>query len=151
MTRYKTSGLPVRGAAAFMPAMTRDPISSSAGLNRSAIVGFPGTHPVPIDHDMILAPYSFDPKTQPSNVAPDVILPTVYIPGARNMGPWAARGAARTVAPLFGGNPVPEPAGAPSGVPLPAQTAPSRLGGSKVIGWPRVAPVWQSVNSSGPS
>ncbi len=148
--RYKVSGIPVVGAGAFMPAMTMSAANFGAGLNRSHIVGFPGTEPVPIDHDMTLAPLSFDPKTQPSNVAPDIILPTVYIPGAKNMGPWARRSAARTKAPLFGGNPLPEPAGAPSGVPLPAQQA-GKVGGSKVIGWPRVAPVWQSVNSSGPS
>jgi hypothetical protein len=147
--RYKTSGVPTRGAGAFMPAMVMDAPSFGAGLR--TVVGFPGTEPVPVDHDMILAPKSYDPKTQPSNVAPDVILPAVYIAGTRNMGPWATRGAMHTPAPLFGGNPVPEPAGAPSGIPLPAQQPASRLGGSKVIGWPRVAPVWQSVNSSGPS
>lgn len=127
-----------------MPGLTLSGVSFGAGLR--TVAGFPGTIPVPVDHDQALSLNGFDPKTQPSNNSPDVILPTVYIPGTRYMGPWTRRGAMHTPGIYGGGNPLPEPAGAPSGIPLPA-ARPAKIGGQKVIGWPRVAQTWQSSNS----
>jgi hypothetical protein len=143
--RYRVENVPVAGAGAFMPGLTLNGVSFGAGLS-NPIVGFPGTREVPVDHDQRLSPYGFDPKTQPSNVAPDVILPALYVPPTVNMGPWSARSAMRTRGIGDGGNPIPEPAGAPSGIPIPA-FRPARIGGSKVVGWPRTVPQWRSVTS----
>lgn len=145
--RYRVDGIPPRAVAAFTPGLVLNGVSFGAGLR--TIYGFPGTLPVPVDDDRSLANYGHTPgdKTAPSRNAPNEILPTVYIPGTRDMGPWGRRTAMHTRGIGFGGNPLPEPAGAPNGVPVPAATYIPRIGGRAVIGQPRVAPRWPSVNT----
>lgn len=147
MIRYVLPQAPRLGLGAFMPGLTLNGVSPGAGLTR--VYGFPGTVAVPVDHDQHLSQNGWDPKTQPSNVAPDAITPTLYVPGTRAMGPWSARGAAHTQAPGMGGNPLPVPAVALGVVPIPA-FRPAKIGGRAVIGQPRVQPVWPSVNSGVP-
>jgi hypothetical protein len=54
-----------------------------------------------------LAPLGADPKTQPSNCAPNVILPAIYVPWAKNMGPTEDAGINMA---LRRKNPIPVPA-----------------------------------------
>jgi hypothetical protein len=127
---------------AFMPGLVLNGVSFGAGLMQR--VGFPGTQPVPIDGDnMRPSPLGYEPKTLESNNAPDEILPTLYVAGTANMGPFAGRGAASV---KMSDNPLPVPAGTFGVVPLEVFRA-AKIGGRKVIGWPRANITWPSVNS----
>lgn len=90
--RYKVLDLPPQGARAFTPIMAINPVASSYGLVQ--IYGSPGTQSVPVASPAEEGvPYiSQDPKTQSSNVSPNVILPGVYYTNAKNMGPVADAG-----------------------------------------------------------
>jgi len=84
--RYRVLDLPTIGASAFTPTATMPPPASSFGLVK--VTGSPGTLPVPVHPPLeAIPPTSADRKTQPSNCAPDIILPAIYIPETTNMGP----------------------------------------------------------------
>lgn len=104
--RYRVLDLPAKGVGAFTPLPTTNPVASSQGLVH--IAGSPGTLPVPVlsPREQWGAPFlSVDPATQPSNVSPNVIAPSIYIPSVMNMGPSQHFGMA-----LRRFNPVPIPA-----------------------------------------
>lgn len=72
-----------------MPSPARNPVASSYGLVN--IDGAPGTDPIPSPRSAALPALTAVGRgvnsAQGSDVAPDVILPAIYIPRARNMGP----------------------------------------------------------------
>lgn len=90
--RYTVNDLPIGGTGAFTPTLTIPAAASSWGLVERD--GAPGTEPQHIvaPTRSWAPPISFDPKTQGSNVSPDVTLRDVYIPYADNMGPASSQG-----------------------------------------------------------
>lgn len=150
--RYRVEGLPVAGMGAFMPGLILNGVSFGAGLAQAPTVGFPGTAPVAVEAPPTLMEPA-DPRALPSHVAPNMLLPDVYLaPTGAGIGPWDGRGAARTQHFASGGsNPLPEPAGDYGRAPVSALGAagPAKVGGQKVLGWPRIIPRWLSLNSGG--
>lgn len=134
--RYRVLDLPAKGAGAFMPTPSTNAPASSWGLVH--VHGSPGTEPVPSP-----APQrSFLPNltrrggvdsAQGSMVAPDVILPSVYVAEVDNMGPAADAGVGMATRRL---NPLPVPALSYRRVPKVAQNTP-RYGGRSTMVWPR--------------
>ena len=130
--RYRVLDLPVKGVGAFTPLPPTNPTASSWGLVH--VTGAPGTVPVaapaperswlPSDHGNLS-------KWQPSNVAPDVILPDQYVPFADNMGPSQHFGMA-----LRRKNPLPVPALSWISAAKKAMIVP-RIGGRAVANNPR--------------
>jgi len=98
--RYRVQDLPVVGLGAFAPLPTTNPVASSFGtVKRTSTLGLVPVH----DGTVAIPTISFDPKTQSSNCAPDVTLPSIYVAYADNMGPAADAGigmAMRRLAPL---------------------------------------------------
>lgn len=134
--RYRVLDLPVKGAGAFMPVPTTNPRASSWGLVH--VNGSPGTEAVPVP-----APQrSYLPSqtrsggvnsAQGSDVAPDYILPSIYVAGTENMGPAADAGVGMLARRL---NPMPVPALTYPATPKVAQITP-RIGGRATMTWPR--------------
>lgn len=145
MAQYRVDQVPRYGQGAFTPPLLENGVSFGAGLR--TVVGFPGTSPIPIEPTHSLSELGYDPRTRPSMVAPNTILPTVYLAGTKNMGPFGDRTAARTAGIYAGGNPMPVPAIDPGRIPQVQQNAPSRMGGRTVIGWPQAVPQYPSVTS----
>lgn len=90
MIYYRTNDVPPYGAGAFMPVPARNPVASSYGLVH--INGSPGTNPVASPRpaatpSQTARPQGSKDSAAGSDVAPDYILPAIYIPSARNMGP----------------------------------------------------------------
>jgi hypothetical protein len=141
--QYRMDNAPRNGLGAFMPGLVLNGVSFGAGLR--TIAGFPGTREVEIEPTHAVSPLGWDKKTQPSNVVPDVILPTVYVPGTSNMGPFAERSAARVFG--VGDNPLPVPAIDEGRIPNVQMNA-GRIGGRKVVGWPQVSTVWPSYTGA---
>lgn len=137
--RYKVLDLPRVGVGAFTPTNAINPIASSYGLIH--VSGYPGTLPVPVNnpHNQYgNPPISAIAQTQPSNVSPDVILPSVYIPSALNMGPSQHVGmAARRL------TPIPVPAVSWINTALQAMGG-ARIGGRMVTAWPRAFQRWST-------
>src|SRR5438445_6043920 len=99
--RYRVLDLPIKGLGAFTPLPGRNPIASSWALVRTTAQL--GRLPISSPHPAATPDISFDPKTTPSNVAPDVITRDCYITYADNMGPSADAGfgmATRRLTPL---------------------------------------------------
>ena len=117
---------------AFLPSLTRPALLSRRGLVR--VYGDPGVVAIPAPHPN-LPIMSFDPLTSPSNNAPDVIYPTIYIAETDNMGPWAGMGAAHV---RRSDQEIPETA--PQPVPQAPQSVSrrARIGGQRVWPNPRV-------------
>lgn len=143
--RYRVPDLPTRGAGAFLPApppVVTPPVLSSWGL--VGVFGAPGTMPVPSPKPRVTASgvrTSADGLAMPSNVSPDVILPSIYVSSVSHMGP---QDGALNVA-VRHHNDMPVPAVniiRTAGV---AQPAPTKLGGKAVTPWPRALPRWPSV------
>jgi hypothetical protein len=135
--RYRTSDLPPVGVGAFMPVPSTTPAASSYGLVE--VYGAPGTLEVPApspQHRGYLPSLTRSDgvnSAQGSMVAPDVILPAIYIPSAKNMGPEAGTG--------FGMSrrrycELPVPAVNPQRIPEVAMTV-TPIAGRKAIAWPR--------------
>lgn len=88
MITYRALDIPPYGAGAFMPQPARNPVASSYGLVH--IDGSPGTDPIPSPRPASMPSLTIQGgvnSAQGSSVSPDVILPAIYIPSARNMGP----------------------------------------------------------------
>lgn len=135
--RYKADNLPPRGVGAFAPTMGVDPVASSYGLVE--VAGAPGNMPVFSPQPGAVPVCSANQLTSPSNVAPDLILPAVYVTTPANMhGPVPHR-------PV---NLMPAPAIDYRRVPRNALRPPPRLGGRKVIPWPRSFQRWGSETST---
>lgn len=132
--RYRVADLPTRGAGAFCPTLVTTPHASSGGLE--LVAGAPGTMPIPAPKPAALAPFGLDPKTQGSNVSPDVITPAVYVASPDNMHPPV---------PVRHHNVLPIPARGWARSPGQAFRDPSRIGGRRVVPWPRSFQRWGSV------
>lgn len=88
MIRYRVLDLPPGGAGAFTPLPARNPVASSYGLVH--VAGAPGTQPVPSPRPAAtpsLTVVGGINSAQGSSVAPDWILPAIYVASAANMGP----------------------------------------------------------------
>lgn len=139
--KYRVLDLPVAGLGAFTPLPSTNPIASSWGLVK--VVGNPGTLPIPAPSPTRLwaPPISADPKTQSSNVSPDVRLPDIYIPYADNMGPSQHFGmAARRQ------TPIPVPALSWINNAIQAMSG-NKIGGRIAAAWPRAFQRWPTVGS----
>jgi len=131
--RYRVLDLPTVGLGAFTPTSTTNPVASSFGLvKRSGAMGLvPVSTPAPTR--TWAPPISFDPKTQPSNCAPDAILPDQYVAYADNMGPVADAGVGMAIRRR---NPLPVPAVNVIRAATSAMSGP-RLGARTQAVWPR--------------
>jgi hypothetical protein len=121
--------------------MSRNGLAITRGMTH--VVGYPGTDPVEVSSPG-LPVASFDKKTAPSNTAPDLIDPDLYVAGTANMGPWARLGALAT---RYGDNELPKPAGQWGYIPTPAipRSRAAKFGGRKVVPQPRVVQRWPSI------
>ena len=134
--RYRVLDLPPKGAGAFMPTPSTNAPASSWGLVH--VHGSPGTEPIPSPapertYLPNLTRQSGVNSAQGSQVAPDVILPAIYVASAQNMGPAADAGVGMRARRL---TPIPVPAADVRRVPIVAQSAP-RYGGRGTMPWPR--------------
>lgn len=141
MIGYRTLDVPPYGAGAFMPTPARNPVASSYGLVH--IDGSPGTDPVPSPRSAGLPALTAVGRgansAQGSDVAPDVILPAIYIPRAQNMGPVADVGLGLARRRL---NELPVRAIDPGRRPVPVwQQYPA---GARPLPWPRAFIRWPS-------
>lgn len=127
----------VQGRGAFTPLAARSGIFATASLMRRA--GNPGIVAEPASGPR-LSPLGWDPAAEPSNVAPNVILPSIYIAFADNMGPWATPGALHVA---WRHGTVPVPAQQIVHQPRPAARR-ARIGGRRVVPTPRVLPTYPS-------
>lgn len=138
---YRVLDVPPYGAGAFMPTPARNPVASSYGLVH--ITGAPGTDPVPSPRSAALPALTATGRgsnsAQGSDVAPDVILPAIYIPWATNMGPAADTGLGMARRRL---NELPVRAVDPGRQPVPVwQKFPT---GARPLPWPRAFIRWPS-------
>lgn len=136
LVRYQVSDLPLRGMGAFCPTASTTPHASSGG--REIVSGSPGTTAIPSPKPGGLPIVGLDPKTQGSNVSPDVIAPSIYIASAANMGPQVQ---------IRHHNNMPVPALTTTRVPL-QKSHKQRLGGRAAVPWPRTFQRWGSVGST---
>ena len=135
--RYRVSDLPPIGTGAFTPIPTTTPAASSYGLVE--IFGAPGTLAVDAPSPQHLTGLPSLTRqggvnsAQPSDVAPDVILPAIYIPSAKNMGPEADAGFGMTRRRYCE---LPVPAVDSQRIPQVAMTV-TPIAGRKAMAWPR--------------
>lgn len=134
--RYRVLDIPPKGAGAFMPLPTTNPVASSYGLVQ--VSGSPGTDPVPAPSPQrswlpSLTRRGGVDSAQGSMVAPDVALPCVYVAEVNFMGPEMDTGIGMAVRRL---NPLPVPARHYARLPVVAQVTP-RIGGRSTMMWPR--------------
>lgn len=135
--RYRVDDVPARGVGAFSPTTPQTPRASSWGLAR--VIGAPGTLAVHSPAPSALPPVSMDPRTQGHNVSPDVIRPALYVALADNLhGPVQTRHHNNIPAPSIGW----------WRVPLVAFRRPSRIGGRRVIPWPRTFQRFPSITKT---
>ncbi len=145
MIRYRVLDLPVKGAGAFTPLPAVNPVASSYGLVH--VYGSPGTEPVPVDPPRYIGNLTAQPApntAQSSDVAPDYILPAIYIASAKNMGPTEDVGLGMAIRRR---NPLPVPAKNPGRVPVPVLMR-FPMGGSQ-LPWPRAFQRWPIRGQSG--
>lgn len=135
--RYKAENLPIRGVGAFAPTQSLNPSASSYGLVH--VAGAPGSLAVAVEPPSALPVVSVNPKTAPSNCAPNVIFPSVYVASVANMGPQV---------PIRPANVMPAPATDFVRVARTDLRPPPRLGGRRVIPWPRAFQRWGSVTGT---
>lgn len=134
--RYRTPDLPPEGVGAFMPIPAITPASSSFGLVE--VSGAPGTEPTPApapqrNYLPSLSAQGGVNSAQRSEVAPDVMLFSVYVAYADNQGPAADAGIGmmrRRLAEL------PLPAINPVRLPATAMRTPN-IAGRRAMAWPR--------------
>lgn len=147
MIKYRVLDLPVKGAGAFTPLPATNPVASSYGLVH--IFGAPGTMPVPVQDNNYLPPGTAQPKpntASPEDVTPNYILPAIYIPSAKNMGPAADVGIGMTIRRR---NPLPVPAINPGRNPVAVQMR-FPMGASQLV-WPRAFQRWPGRGQQGSS
>lgn len=145
--RYRVLDLPVKGAGAFTPLAAVNPVASSYGLVH--IFGAPGTMPVPSPKPEPLPSLtrSSSPNTaQGSDVAPDVILPAIYVASAANMGPAADAGIGMRRRRM---NELPVRAGDPGRQPVPVMI--KFPAGASQLAWPRAFQRWPVRGAPGSS
>lgn len=135
--RYRVDDLPISGTRAFTPLPSTNPVASSYGLVK--VTSSLGLEPVPSPSAAKDLPSpSSDRRTQPSFVAPDVILRSTYIAHADNMGPCAD---ARIGMAMRRNNPIPVPA--KGWIPVPPSALRSkRFAGRQAMSWPRAFQRW---------
>ena len=76
--QVRTLQVPRRGAGAFLPGLTLTPQAATNGNNE--VIGCPGTHPVPSPRPAALRDGELGgPFNQPSNNAPNVFFPSIYV------------------------------------------------------------------------
>lgn len=137
--RYRVLDLPPKGAGAFTPTASTNPIASSWGLVVES--GSPGTLPIPRPKAAAIPPISAIRETQSTYVSPDVGLPDIYIPYANNMGPSQHFGmAARRQ------TPIPIPALSWINTALNAMSG-NKIGGRAAAAWPRAFQRWPTIGS----
>lgn len=146
--RYRVLDLPPKGAGAFMPTPSTNTVASSWGLVH--VEGSPGTQPVPVPKPQrtwlpALTRRGGVDTAQGSDVAPDFILPCIYVASARHMGPSADVGLGMALRRL---NPLPVPARHYPRQPVPAFNPP-RIGGRATMLWPRAFQRWPATTISG--
>ncbi len=147
MIKYRVLDLPVKGAGAFTPLAATNPVASSYGLVH--IFGAPGTMPVPVaDNDYLPAITAQRPPNtaSPEDVTPNYILPAIYVPSAKNMGPQDDVGIGMAIRRR---NPLPVPAINPNRNPVPVQMR-FPMGGSQLV-WPRAFQRWPIRGQQGSS
>jgi hypothetical protein len=137
---YRTLDVPPFGAGAFMPSPARNPVASSYGLVQ--VEGAPGTDVVPSPRPAALPALTRRAgvdSAQGSAVAPDVILPAIYVAFADNMGPECDTGIGMARRRL---NELPVRAIDPGRLPVPVwQQYPA---GARPLPWPRAFIRWPS-------
>jgi hypothetical protein len=131
--RYRVLELPTVGTGAFTPTMPRNPIASSWGLVR--VGANLGLTPI-ISPKPPVPPISAIRETQPSYVAPDVILRDRYVAYADNMGPnnYLNMAGRRLT-------PIPIPAVSWINTAMRAMQG-NRIGGRIAMAWPRAFQRW---------
>lgn len=127
---------------AIIPPYAPTPASVHGGLIRLAAA--PGTHPVPSPRPpgTDVRALNRDKDLRPSDVAPDVFLPRLFIQFSDNLQPpvrWACT------------NEIPIPAGNYVRLPQIASKSPARLGGLSTIPAPRAFTRWPSAVPSVPT
>ncbi len=98
--RYRVYDLPMNGVGAFCPIPAITPQASSHGVVK--VTAALGRNPVPVDPPWGAEQVN-DPRSQPSNNAPNIILYDTYIAYANGMGPVMDAGlgmATRRLCPL---------------------------------------------------
>lgn len=135
--RYIMNG-PVRNAAAFLPQMPPTPKASSNGL--VDVFGQPGTMAVAAPKPDALPETAAGWRlNQPSYVSPDVIFPSIYIAGTRNMQPPVRR---------ISDNELPVPAVNPRNLARPSMRG-RRIGTRTQIPMPANPQVWPAWKGTG--
>ena len=136
--RY-TFKAPPNVAPAMSPHIGRSVVSSSNGV--VVVDGEPGTFPIPAPRPAATAGLtSVDPRTQPSAVTPDHILPALYTVGQRNQ--WDAE---HFPGLLLSDHELPVPARKYYSLPGVAFN-PAHIGGRAQIGQPRPLIRWPWLN-----
>ena len=131
--RYKVDNPPMRGMGAFAPPAPGQATAAASSWGLVHVAGAPGNMNMPSPKPGGVPDVSMDPRTSPSNVAPDVWHPAVYVTDADNMHPPVP------VRPM---NVLPYPATDYTRVARTALHAPPRLGGRDALRWPRTFQRW---------
>ena len=132
MRRYiRTEQAPIMGPGAFSPLPAIIPSASSGGVVRTE--GHPGNLAIALPHPGVGVNVGQDPRTNPSNVAPDLIYPDIYVAHADNMAPPVPISLEANVMPM----PTPDPVRVPR-----QSTHKARLGGRTATSWPRKLVRW---------
>jgi hypothetical protein len=144
--KYRVLDLPVKGAGAFTPLPSTNPVASSYGLVH--VSGSPGTTPIPMPKLGWLPDLTSQdsgPNTaRGEDVTPYYILPAIYVASAKNMGPQADLGIGMAIRRR---NPLPVPARNPGRMPVPVQMR-FPMGGSQ-LPWPRAFQRWPNRGQQG--
>lgn len=137
----RTLNVPQKGAGAFMPTLTRGGAPATNGQN--VITGSPGTTRVPSPRPPALSDSELGgPFNQPSSVAPDYIMPSIYV--------VHANGSLRFPGALPDSNDhvLPVPAGA-SGRTATQRQHRQRIGGRTATGAVRPFTQWKTYGGTG--
>ncbi len=131
--RYWTQGTDARTVGALMPILPPTPRATTNGVVR--VYGQPGTQGIASPAPAGIPMNGFSRATQPSNMAPDYIFPSIYYTTPDGMHPPVN---------LFRDNPMPVPARGLYRIPRVLQR-PRRTGGSLQVGQPAVVQRWASL------
>lgn len=133
--RYTVLDVPPSKVGAFAPLPAGNPVGSSYGL--VAVYGAPGTLPVDAPNPdrslpTVSARHGID-SARPSDVAPDVFFPILYVALADNQGPAADAGIGMWRRRF---NELPIPARNPTRIPT-SDSLVTKKGGRLTQAWPR--------------
>ncbi len=128
----RVEGAPYQGFGAFAPLPTTTPAGCSHGVVRTTAQL--GTEAIPVSAPD-LPPISADPKTKPSNCAPNFFRPVIYVAHADYMAPPVPT-EIDNVMPM----PIPNVAYVPQ-----SSTHKQRIGGIAALRWPRALIKWPTV------